>query len=126
MAGNILGARSYYGYIADSSTIYSIQMDDTLAVGVGATLDDSSPNLPRRFEPRVVFCEAIVGGRTKRKQLVVTDPESVIWTSETTQNIDLDGVTFATTGKRGEKVSFSRNADSPDPGDEDGTGGGGT
>ena len=121
MAGNILGGRSYYGYTADNGDTYSILMDDSLATAVSGVLNDSNPAPPRRFSPRGVYVEVTVGGRLKRKKLTIPDPTSALYTNITTTDFVIDGVTYKSTGRVGEKITFARNADAPDPGDEDGT-----
>lgn len=121
MAGNILGGRSYYGYTDDNGTQYSILQDDTLANAVGAALNDTFPAPPRRFEPRGVYVEARVGTRVKRKFLTAPLSTSSFYNSNTTQDFDIDGVTFSSTGRKGETLSFARNSDAQDVGDEDGT-----
>lgn len=121
MAGNILGGRSYYGYTDDNGTTYSILQDDTLANAVGAALDDTNPAPPRRFEARGVYVETIVGTRTKRKFLICPLVTSAFYNSNTTQVFSIDGVDYSSTGRRGERLSFARNGDPQDVGDEDGT-----
>ena len=122
MAGNILGRRSYYAYTADDGTVYSLLLDDSLAAAVGATQNDANPSPPRRFKPRVLYAERIVNGDKKRKELVVPVTTFAGYASNTTSVVTVDGVDFDTTGRRGESLSFPRNADAADPGDDDGTG----
>jgi len=121
MAGNILGGRSYYLYTDDSGATYSILQDDTLAAAAGAVLNDANPAPPRRFEPRGIFVEATVGTRVKRKFLTAPLNTAALYNSNVTQNFTIDGVVFASTGRKGETLSFARNSDAADPGDEDGT-----
>ncbi len=124
MAGNILGGRSYYLYTDDSGTDYSILQDDTLANATGGSLNDQNPAPPRRFEARGVYVEANIGGRIKRKFLICPLVTSAFYNSNTTQVFNIDGVDYSSTGRRGEKLSFARNGDAQDVGDEDGTSGG--
>jgi hypothetical protein len=120
MAGNILGGRSYYGYTDDGGNDYSILQDDTLANAMGASPDDGNPQPPRRFKPRGVYVEAIIGGRKKRKFLIAPDATSAFYNSNVTQVFAIDGVNYDSTGRRGEALSFARNGDAQDVGDEDG------
>ena len=120
MAGNIMGGRSYYGYTADSGVSYSILMDDSLAVATGCVLNDTFPAPPRRFKPRGVFVEKIVGSRVKRKFLICPLASSDLYKLGVTQQFTIDTVVFDSTGRRGETLSFARNSDASDPGDEDG------
>ena len=121
MAGNILGGRSYYLYTDDNDDNYSVLMDDSLAAAQSATLNDSNVGYPRRFKPRGIYLEALIGGVVKRKFLVITDPTSDLYASNVTQTVTIDGVAYQSTGRRGEELSFARNAGATDPGDADGT-----
>jgi hypothetical protein len=120
MAGNILGGRSWYSYTADSGQVFSIQMDDSIAASVGAVLDDTNPSPPKRLEPRVVHCEAVVtGGIIKRKSVVVPLISAAVYATDTTATITIDGLAFQTTGRTGEKLTFPVNRGAVDPGDVD-------
>lgn len=119
MAGNILGRRSYYRYTSDTGTNYSILTDDTLAAAVGLVADASNPAPPRRFEPRVLFVEFNSNAGVKRKELVIGDTTQANYSSNVSTDVVIDGVTFSSTGRKGEKLSFPRNSDAPDPGDDD-------
>lgn len=121
MAGNILGGRSYYGYTDDAGTEYSVLQDDTLAIAMGSTLNDSNPAPPRRFKPRGVYVEAQVGNTVKRKFLIAPTVSTGFYASSTTTDFDIDGVTYSSTGRKGETLSFARNTGTQDPGDDDGT-----
>lgn len=119
MAGNILGRRSYYTYTDDEANDYSIQMDDTLAAAVGATLGATDPAPPRRFRPRRLFVERSVDGVIKRKELVVTDVNFAGYASNVSTNVTIDGLVWITTGRKGEALSFPKNADAVDVADQD-------
>lgn len=119
MAGNILGGRSYYQYQADDGSNYSLLLDDSNAAATGMVEDDSFPAPPRRFKPRVVFVERNLGARIARKELVVPTSANAAYATNTTSNITIDTLAYTTTGRRGEKLSFPRNADPVDPGDID-------
>lgn len=109
-AGNTLGSRKWFKYTSDGGTDYSFLTDVDLGTAGGATQDATLPNFPRRFQPRVVFIEATIGGVKVRKNLIVSDPASALYTAVTTQNVTIDGTAFATSGRRGEQVSFPSNA----------------
>lgn len=121
MAGNILGGRSYYQYESDDGTNYSLLLDDSNAAAMGMVADDSLPAPPRRFKPRVVFVEVALTNRIARKELVAPTAANANYATNTTTVITVDGVAYNSTGRRGEKLSFPRNSDAPDPGDDDGT-----
>jgi hypothetical protein len=111
MPGNSLGARKWYKYTADSGTIYSYLTDVDLGVAAGAVEDASYPNLPRRFKPRVVFCEGLnAAGKKIRKNVIVPEPDNTLYVLQTTQVALIDAQAFKTTGRRGEHVSFPSNA----------------
>lgn len=119
MAGNVLGGRSYYGYTSDSGDNYSILMDDSLAAAVGAVLNTLNPSPPRRFRPRGVYCEALTAGGLKRKFIVIPTPAAAEYATNTTTQVEIDGLNFQTTGRKGERLSFPINSGDPDPGDAD-------
>lgn len=121
MAGNILGGRSYYQYTDDAGNNYSLLQDDTLANAMGSVPNDSFQNPPRRFEARGVFVEANVNGRIKRKFLIAPTVATGFYAANTTTTFNIDGVDYNSTGRKGEKVTFARNADAQDVGDDDGT-----
>lgn len=119
MAGNILGRRSYYQYEADDGTNYSLLVDDSNAAALGMVANDTHPAPPRRFKPRVVFAEVQLAGRVARKELIAPTSATAAYASNTTSVVTVDTVAYNTTGRRGEKLSFPRNADAADPGDDD-------
>lgn len=119
MAGNILGRRSYYAYTSDTGNVYSVLTDDSLAAAVGLTADASNPAPPRRFQPRVLFVEFVSNAGLKRKSLIIGDTAQANYASNVTSNVTIDGVVYQSTGRKGESISFPRNADAPDPGDDD-------
>lgn len=108
MAGQTLGTRSFYAYTSDSGTVYSLLLDDTLAAIGGLTADDSNPSPPRRFRPRCVFVEGVVSGGIARKRIVCSQT-AALYDSETSGSVTIDGVSFSSTGRRGESLSFPRN-----------------
>ena len=119
MAGNILGRRSYYLYTSDTGDEFSILTDDSLAEAVGLVLNADNPAPPRRFQPRVLHVEFNSDAGLKRKSLVIGDASQANYSSNTTSTVTIDGDNYQTTGRRGETLSFPRNADPVDPGDID-------
>lgn len=122
MAGNTLGPRSVYKYTADSGTEYKYLTDDSLAQAAGAELNDSLPDLPPNFRPRIVHCQSADG---IRKQLIIPDIENDIYSSDVPQNVTIDGKVFRTSGRRGERVTFRVNPPGQGNGGDGGGGGGG-
>lgn len=109
MAGQTLGTRSYYLYTNDAGTNYSVLLDDDIATAGGLTKDDSNPNKPDRFKLRGVYIEATVDNNKVRK-FIPCQADSTLYDTDTTSNVTIDTTTFASTGRRGETLSFPRNA----------------
>lgn len=116
MAGNLLGSRGKYVYLADDGKNYSVITDDSLAAaGTGAAtaapveFDAASPpsnyagRFPRGATPRVVFAEDDEGNR---KSLVCFDPTADLYKANLAKEVEIDETTFTTTGRRGEKMTF--------------------
>lgn len=105
--GNRLGRKSVYDYTDDTGKAISLLIDDNLAiVNSGLTLDSAGGPKPLRFHPRVVFAQAIIDGRVVRKTLICGTADSGLYKSNTSSAVQIDGRTFYTTGRRGEKLSF--------------------
>ena len=108
-SGNTLGVRRYYAYESDGGTAYKYQTDETLGTAMNATLNDSNPNLPKRFKPRGVYVQATVAGQTVRKFVIAPKNDNTTYAAESSTALVIDGVTFGTTGRKGEQLSFGRN-----------------
>ena len=108
MPGQTLGIRSYFSYLGDDGTTYKVQLDNTLGILGGLAVDDQGVSLPRRFRPRHVWVEAMIGTQKARKRIVCA-PNSPLYTSDVPVDIVIDTVTFTSTGRVGEKVSFGMN-----------------
>lgn len=115
MAGNTLGQRGYFQYVDDNGSIYNILTDVDLGnAGDLTEATTGADQLPRRFRPRGVYCEATIGGVIVRKFLVCSDTAAAYSTNSST-NVTIDGTVFQTTGRRGERVSFARFNAGPNP-----------
>lgn len=110
MPGNTLGTRKWFGYTSDTGETYSFLTDNDLGVAAGATPDVSSPNFPRRFKPRVLFVQATIAGKIVSKSLIIPTADSSLFASSVSQSVTVDTTAFTSTGRRGESVSFPRNA----------------
>lgn len=106
--GQTLGPRRYFGYTSDSGDQYSLLLDETLGVIGGMELNDTSPPPPRRFRPRGVYVEAIVAG-TKVRKFIATEADVSLYRTDSSASVPIDGVTFSTTGRRGERMTFGSN-----------------
>lgn len=117
--GNRLGARKRYLYETDDLSIfYIVTTDEDLAVagaGTGAAApveyDPANPPAgvtvcppPRRFTPRCVFVQNDSVGA--RKNLVCFSSTADLYSASAPQTVDIDGLTFTSTGRKGEKLSF--------------------
>ena len=109
MAGNTLGRRGWHLYVDDLGVKYCFLTDRDLGAATAAPLDDTFPRLPRHIRPRGVHAQATIGGKVVRKFLVCSTPESTVYAEATSQPVTVDTLVFATTGRRGEVVSFPSN-----------------
>lgn len=108
-SGNTLGVRRYYLYTTDGGTEYKYLTDETLGAAMNATLNDTNPNLPKRFKPRGVYVQATVAGQTVRKFLISPNVDNTAYAAEASTVVTIDGINFGTTGRKGEQFSFGRN-----------------
>lgn len=106
MAGNLLGRRRYYSYTSDSGIDYKYQTDEDLGTAIGATLNDSNPDFPRRFSPRVVYCRDSAGNK---KKVIVPTVGNSVYAADASTDITIDTVVFSTTGRSGEQMTFGTN-----------------
>lgn len=106
---NTLGERRYYLYTSDAGTAYTYQTDEDLGTAVSAVLNDTNPGLPRRFKPRGVYVEAVVDGNLVRKFLICPKNNAAPYNTNGSTAVEIDGTTFKTTGRVGEKMSFGAN-----------------
>lgn len=120
--GQYSGTRTTYEYTSENDVVYLLTLDTTLgdlseAGLVAATSGTEGVSPPKRFKPRVVFWEGVLGGRKVRKELVC-EANSTLYDSATSQALTIDGVEGFTTGKKGEKFTFLKlgaAAVSPEP-----------
>lgn len=109
--GNRLGPRAVYQYTTDAGQEVNLLLDDDLVVtNSGLIFGDDGAPAPKRFKPRVVFIQAIVDNRVVRKSLVAGSNTAPLYASSVPQTVNLDGVAFVTTGRRGETQTFIGNA----------------
>ena len=106
MAGNILGVRRYYAYTSDTGEEFKYQTDEDLGTAIGATLNDTNPDFPKRFKPRGVYCKDSEG---RRKFIVCPTVTNSTYAAEASVTLSIDEVDFKTTGRVGEKRSFGSN-----------------
>lgn len=107
LTGNRLGGKSTVQYTSDTTQDYLLKMDtDLIIVGSGLIIGNVGQTKPSRFKPRGVFAQFIDTGKVYRKFLIA-NAGSTLYASNTPQGVVIDGATFTTTGRRGEKQTFS-------------------
>lgn len=109
--GQFTGSRATYDYEADDGSIYRLTLDETLGnltgTGLGKTTTAStSTEIPKRLKPRIVYWQGVLNGRIVRKSLVCNTSGSLY--SSSSQDVTIDGVNGSTTGRRGEKFTFTK------------------
>jgi hypothetical protein len=109
MPANMLGSRRYYRYTDDLGNQFKYLTDADLGEAVGAVLDDTLPDLPRRFRPRGVYMQGAVAGVRVRKFLICPTAGNEIYAANVSQPVAVDGATLFSTGRRGERVTFGQN-----------------
>lgn len=110
-SGNRLGPRAVYQYTTDGGIEINLLLDDDLVLtNSGLIFGDDGTTAPKRFKPRVVFAQASVDGKIARKAFVCGSPTAPLYVANAPQTITLDGLTFVTTGRRGETQTFIGNA----------------
>ena len=72
-------------------------------------MNDTLPNLPKRFKPRGVYIQGTVAGQTVRKFLISPLNDNPTYAAEASVAVTIDGITYGTTGRKGEQYSFGRN-----------------
>lgn len=106
MAGNLLGVRRYYAYTSDTGEDYKYQTDEDLGTAIGATLNDTNPDFPKRFKPRGVYCKDADGNS---KFIICPTTTNSTYAADASTTLTIDTVAFKTTGRRGEARSFGSN-----------------
>lgn len=107
MAGNRLGPRGRFQYVSDTGDIYNIETDVDLATagGLSVAVAGAGQAPPKRFSPRGVYCQSNTGGILARR-FVICDADFASYATTASTNITIDGEVFATTGRKGESLSF--------------------
>lgn len=117
--GNRLGPRKKYVYESDDvGRLYILTTDPDLAIpgtGVGAgsptEYDPNGPQpggtigpAPKRFKPRRVhMTDAATGAQ---KSIVVFNPSGGLYSASASSQVTIDGLSFRTTGRTGERLSY--------------------
>ena len=106
MDGHTLGVRASALYIDDAGNSFSITTALAFIIATNDSVDATNPSLPKRFQPRGVWCQRKDGATVFRKFVPVGTPGNPIYSGNARQQIEIDGQTFVTTGRVGERVSF--------------------
>lgn len=107
--GNTLGERRYFKYTDDGGEEYRYQTDETLGTAMGAELNDSLPDLPKRFKTRKVHMVATIAGEEVAKSVTAPTSDNTAYAANGPSNVVIDTVTFRTTGRTGEKRTWGAN-----------------
>lgn len=118
LPGNRLGSKTKYLYESDGGSTYVLKIDPDLAVtGSGLVAGTAGSTVPKRFKPRGVYVQASVPAVTTpgseapatvaRKFLIAGTVDAALYATNTPQVVTIDGLAFTTTGRRGEKQSFT-------------------
>lgn len=107
MAGNTLGPRARVQYESDTGVIYNLTTDADLAAasGLPVAVAGTGQAPPRRFRPRGVYVQAVIAGALARK-FIPCNADAAFYATASSSNITIDTVSFATTGRRGEQLTF--------------------
>lgn len=117
--GNVLGERRTYAYTSDRGTVYNMDLDNSLAVGVNNTpsTDDSLDGLASTgrlpLSPRYINVVATADD-TIRKKIVITSPTNPLFTGASS-SFTANGVAFTVLSSRGEKRPRFRVLSNPAP-----------
>lgn len=110
--GQFLGRKARFLYEADDGRVFNRVGDITLGAVVGTDNAVSGATaaadgaLPRRFEPRGVYWQGVLDGRTVRKFLICGTPQSPLYAAINRTNVEIDGVGGVVTGRRGERATL--------------------
>lgn len=111
MPGNRLGSKSKYVYTNDFGDEYLLTLDDDLVLtNSGLTVAPAGTTAqpaPKRFQPRGVYVQQFIAGQgNARKFLVAGTPAAGLYATNSPQDVTIDGETFTSTGRRGERQTF--------------------
>ena len=111
--GQFTGPRKVYEYTMDSGTSIQLALDETNGslTGTGLTLAGATSTAgfaPPRFKPRGVYWQGDLNGSIKRK-FITCNAGAALYNQNVSQALEIDGVPGKTTGRRGEKLSWSSN-----------------
>ena len=112
VAGNVLGERRPFQYVADNGTEYNVELDNSIAVAVGndestdAGLDRVSVSGRLPLAPRYINVVA-TGDDNIRKRVVIGSATNPLFVG-TSSSFTANGVTFSVLSSRGERRSRVR------------------
>lgn len=108
--GNRLGPRQTFRYIDDAGNAYNIRLDGSVSSAIGnAVATTAAPSLRATgaipLSPRRVYL-ALTSDPNVRKNAVVCDAANALFTADGSTQVTINGVTWITTGTRGESRQF--------------------
>lgn len=111
--GQFTGPRLKYAYENDLGATIVLRLDATNVIADSAmpvydpAVNTEAIGKPLGFKPRGVYWQATAAGfEGKRKFLICGDPLAVLYSSDVSRAVTIDGVAGITTGRRGEVQSF--------------------
>lgn len=113
--GQELGPKASYVYTSDNGTEFVILRDTTLALTTATGLTLFTPGsgfgftLPRRFRPRGVYWIGVgANNRVIRKFIICGTVDSVLYSSDSSLPLTIDGIAGFTTSRYGEQYQYIR------------------
>lgn len=112
--GQELGPKASYIYRSDNGTEFVIMRDNTLSLpaltGLQLYTEGSvfAYSLPRRFRPRGVYWMGYNGTRLVRKFIICGTLDAVLYISDASQPVTIDGTKGFTTSRYGEQYQYVR------------------
>ena len=107
LTGNRLGSKIKVEYKAENGATYVLRVDPDLVIsnsGLNPGQNGGPP--PKRWKPRGVYAQLEENGKIYRKFLIAGTVDATLYATNTPQVITIDGASFTTTGRRGEKQTF--------------------
>jgi hypothetical protein len=105
--GHTLGGKVKVQYVADNAATYILSVSpDLIAANSGAVLGTTGTPSPKGFKPRAVFAHATIAGELVKKRLIAFTASSGLYATSVAQPVVIDGETFTTTGRLGERQRF--------------------
>lgn len=117
-AGNVLGRRGTFEYTTDDGETVVYTGDLTVGLAVGNTLASASARPTsvnsKYLRGRYVLMQSEAEPEVKKK-VIIGDPANALFAAVASSTRIINGVTYVSTGRVGEAVSFLRTTPLIDP-----------